>query len=298
MCAVCWISNSILKLQNVLTWVRDRWELSLGQKARTVHTAFWRRFRAAHSAPHRMRAAHAQICSKTLSAFVWQFPHLFERCSGWLVVMWSAANVMVRPNSIQAKLPKTLKSGLRTIRPIIVKLQTACLHVDSLLMEKEEMMDVELLVEHIRKQPAVVARIWPTGPITAQKSIVPACSMRLKIRSLDSFWAKLKKDPNSSVCFDIPGSRKNRRREAAELVLIWIRMRRCCAPMRRRLIRMQMQMLTLRTRMQMTLRLRQGNRCHRRLPVARCHQEPGRNFKFLYQFVAAPLLKESNACCL
>ena len=46
-----------------------------------------------------------------------QFPHLFERRPDWLVVMWSAANVSVRPNSMQTK---TLKSGWRTIRPIIV----------------------------------------------------------------------------------------------------------------------------------------------------------------------------------
>ena len=51
-----------------------------------------------------------------------QFPHLFERRPDWLVVMWSAANVTVRPNSMQTK---TLKSGWRTIRPIIVELLTA-----------------------------------------------------------------------------------------------------------------------------------------------------------------------------
>ena len=80
-----------------------------------------------------------------------QFPHLFERRPDWLVVMWSAANVMVRANSMQAK---TLKSGWRTIRPIIVELLTAWLQVDRFLMEKEKMTDVELLdgaVEHIRK---------------------------------------------------------------------------------------------------------------------------------------------------
>ena len=37
-----------------------------------------------------------------------QFPHLFERLPDWLVVMWSAANVTVSPNSMQTK---TLKSG-------------------------------------------------------------------------------------------------------------------------------------------------------------------------------------------
>ena len=45
------------------------------------------------------------------------------------------------------------------------------LQVVSVLMEKEEMTDVKLLVEHIREAScaAVVALIWPTGPITVQK---------------------------------------------------------------------------------------------------------------------------------
>ena len=65
---------------------------------------------------------------KTLSTFVWQFPHLFERRPDWLVVMWSASNVMVLPKAGQAN---TFKSGWRTIRPVIVKLLTALLQVDS-----------------------------------------------------------------------------------------------------------------------------------------------------------------------
>ena len=80
-----------------------------------------------------------------------QFPHLFERRPDWLIVMWSAANVTVRPNSMQTK---TLKSGWRTIRPIIVELLTAWIQVDRFAMEKEEITDVELLdgaVEHVRK---------------------------------------------------------------------------------------------------------------------------------------------------
>ena len=79
--------------------------------------------------------------------------------------MWSAANVMVRPKTGQAK---TLKSGWRKIRPIIVKLLAALLKADSFFMEKEEITDVKLLVEHIQKA-SCVARIWPTGPITMQK---------------------------------------------------------------------------------------------------------------------------------
>ena len=53
-------------------------------------------------------------------------------------------------------------------------------------MEKEEMTDVELLVD-IRKasggRPVDLAN-WPN-----QKSIVPACSMQFEIRSLDRFWS-------------------------------------------------------------------------------------------------------------
>ena len=37
------------------------------------------------------------------------------------------------------------------------------------------------------KKPAVVALIWPSGPIIVQKSIVPASSMQFKIQSLDRF---------------------------------------------------------------------------------------------------------------
>ena len=45
---------------------------------------------------------------------------------------------------------KTLNLGWRTIQPIIVKLLIAWLQVDSFFMEKEEITDVKLLVEHIR----------------------------------------------------------------------------------------------------------------------------------------------------
>ena len=113
--------------------------------------------------------------------FVRQFPRLFERRCDWLVVMWSAANVMVRPKAGQAK---TLKSGWQTIRPIIVKLLTARLQSDRFWMDKKEMTDVELLLEHIRKASSNLAN-WPN---TVQKSIVPAYSMRFK-----------------RTCFDIPG---------------------------------------------------------------------------------------------
>ena len=63
-------------------------------------------------AAHRACASHAQIVStfvrKTLSTFVLQIPHLFERRPDWLVVMWSAANVTVQPKAGHAK---TLKPG-------------------------------------------------------------------------------------------------------------------------------------------------------------------------------------------
>ena len=89
----------------------------------------------------RDRAAHTECAMLALKLcphlFERCFPHLFERLPNWLVVtvvMWSAANVMVRPNSIQAK---SLKSGWRTTRPKIVNLLTTWI-------EKEEMTDVEL----------------------------------------------------------------------------------------------------------------------------------------------------------
>ena len=73
------------------------------------------------------------------------------------------------------------------------------------------MTDVELLVD-IRKasggHPVDLAN-WPNH---RQKSIVPACSMQFEVED-----SKLKMDSNTSVCFDIPGSRKDRRREAADL---------------------------------------------------------------------------------
>ena len=102
-------------------------------------------------------AAHtacAMLASKLCpNLFEICFPHLFERLPNWLVVtvvLWSAANVMVQPNSIQAK---SVKSAWRTnwIRPIIVNLLTSS-------MEKEEMTDIELrrraldgAVEHLVK---------------------------------------------------------------------------------------------------------------------------------------------------
>lgn len=57
---------------------------------------------------------------------------------------------------------------------------------------------------------------------------------------------------------------------------IWVRMRRCSAPMLRRRIRMRMQLLILRTHMEMTLCLRQCDRRPRRL--ARCHQASRRRW--------------------
>ena len=69
------------------------------------------------------------------------------------------------------------------------------------------------------EKPTAVAQIRSTGPITAHISIVPACSMLFKFRSLDHFSARMVevgKDPDAPVCFDIPGGRK-KRREAADL---------------------------------------------------------------------------------
>ena len=47
--------------------------------------------------------------------------------------------------------------------------------------------------------------------------ILLAYRMQFKIQSLDCFWSKLKRDLKASVCFDIPGGNKNRRREAVDL---------------------------------------------------------------------------------
>ena len=87
--------------------------------------------------------------------------------------------------------------------------------------------------------------------------------------------SKLKMDPNASVCFDIPGSRKKGRRA------IWVLMSRCSALMRRRRIRMRTQMMILRAHMEMTLCLRQ---CYRRGGRARrlekCNQAPRRRSRW------------------
>ena len=65
------------------------------------------------------------------------------------------------------------------------------------------------------EKPAVVARcIWPTGPITARNR---SCLANLEPGSLLVEDWKLKMDSNTTVCFDIPGGSKDRRREAADL---------------------------------------------------------------------------------
>ena len=84
--------------------------------------------------------------------------------------------------------------------------------------------------------------------------------------------SKLKMDSNTSVCFDIPGGRKDRRREAADLGPDAPML----CPMLHRRIRMRMQLLILRTHMEMTLCLRQCDRRPRRL--ARCHQASRRRW--------------------
>ena len=83
-------------------------------------------------------------------------------------------------------------------------------------------------------------------------------------------YSKLKMDSNT--CFDIPGGRKDRRREAADLGPDAPML----CPMLHRRIRMRMQLLILRTHMEMTLCLRQCDRRPRRL--ARCHQASRRRW--------------------
>ena len=109
-------------------------------------------------------------------------------------------------------------------------------------MEKEEMMDVELLVD-IQKdscgRPDLV-----NLPLANHSAETNRTFMQLAIRnsepgSLLVKDPKLKMDPNASLCFDIPCCRKNRR----EKQLIWVWMHWCSAPMQRLLIRMQMQIL-------------------------------------------------------
>ena len=86
------------------------------------------------------------------------------------------------------------------------------------LMEKEKMTDVELLVD-IRK--ASCGRPDFANRPNHGAEIDRAC-MQHAIRNSDPGSllvedSNLKIDPKSSVCFDIPGGRKNRRREAADL---------------------------------------------------------------------------------
>ena len=76
---------------------------------------------------------------------------------------------------------------------------------------KGKMADVELFYPKSQRWSPNSAN-WPN-----HGAEIDHASMQFKIRSLDHFWSKLNKDPNASVCFDIPGGRKNRRREAADL---------------------------------------------------------------------------------
>ena len=70
--------------------------------------------------------------------FLRQFLHLFERSPDWLVVIPSAANVMVRTKAGQAK---TLKSGWQAIRRTNNREVSDCT-APSLFMEKEEITGV------------------------------------------------------------------------------------------------------------------------------------------------------------
>ena len=84
--------------------------------------------------------------------------------------------------------------------------------------------------------------------------------------------AKLKMEPNASVCFDIPGCCKNRRREAADLDLHAPMLCSDAAPAGAGADADADTAESVLTRMEMTLRLRQCNSSYRRL--AGCHQAP------------------------
>ena len=90
----------------------------------------------------------------------------------------SAANVRVRQASRQMR---TLRSGWRQKRPILVELLTGWLQekkliisLSSRLMDKKIVTEAELQMQQwsIFTNLVFVARIWPTGPITDQISTV------------------------------------------------------------------------------------------------------------------------------
>ena len=133
--------------------------------------------------------------------FVNRCPHLFELLPNWLVVMWSASNVMVLPNSMQAK---SLKSCWRTIRPIIVNLLTTS-------MEEEETTDLKSQL------------LSPGFGQLAQSLCIHRSCLHAACYSNFGAWitslarmVEVGKDPDAPVCFDIPGGHK-KRREAADL---------------------------------------------------------------------------------
>ena len=139
-------------------------------------------------------------------------------------------------------------------------------------MEKEEMTDVELLVDI---QKASVGRPDFANRPNHGAEIDRAC-MQHAIRNSDP-WSllvedsKLKMDPYSSVCFDIPGGRKNRRREAADLGLDAPMLCSDAAPADK-------DADADGTLMEMTLCLRQWDRRPRRL--AKCNQAPRRRSRW------------------
>ena len=155
---------------------------------------------------------------------------------------------------------KTLKSGWRTIRPIIVELLTALIQVDRFSMEKEEITHVELLdgaVEHVRKASGTCPDLanWPTHGAEIDR----ACRIQHAIQKFRAWIAsvarmvEVEKGPEPS-----PG----RTRLCSLTFLVAVKKE---GEKWRRRIRMRMQMQTLQTRMQMNFRLHQRNRRHRRL---------------------------------
>ena len=139
------------------------------------------------------------IFRKTLSTFVWQFPHLFKRLRVWLCCR--CKGVKFRPNSMQAK---TLESGWPLIWPM--GSQASCWqHGSKWTAFDEEMTD------HLCHWCQAFNCQAFSGAHPKSQHWCQAC-----LPDFDCFCSKLKKDLNAPVCFDIPSCSKNRRREAAD----------------------------------------------------------------------------------
>ena len=137
------------------------------------------------------------------------YPTLLQRRPDWLITMWSAANVRVQHASRQMR---TLRSGWRQIRPILVELLTAWLR-EKPLMDKEIVTEAELLdaaVEHIHKssvgRPGLAH--WPShGPDIDRDCLNHAITGCALLRE----WSKIKQNPDTCVCFDLPSCGRTRR---------------------------------------------------------------------------------------